>query len=305
MPPADLQRGMDGHVPPELQGDPRYQEYLRCKQGHPPSQGASASAVQPAPAASHLPLTATDFVPARPGHPAIDQAIDGMSLTVEQRQQLRAQVDEAFRRVASQFRANNVAVSVAIAYATSLTTLNGQQVSAQQSQELIYAVNDQLARNSQFATLSAQQKQDESDRLIFQSVIISVLRDGASDSPESKQKAEELSRIVLRQFGGNESAATPQKNRVVLGLKLAPVSPAIAAAAGFHSRDGAFVQEVVPGSPAERAGIKPGDILVRIADRDVKTGRDVQDTMASLSPGAQTTVRIFRQGAQSDLAVTL
>ena len=29
MPPIDLQRGVDGHVPPELQGDPRYQEYLK------------------------------------------------------------------------------------------------------------------------------------------------------------------------------------------------------------------------------------------------------------------------------------
>jgi hypothetical protein len=32
-PPVALQRGMDGHVPPELQGDPRYQAWLRCQQG--------------------------------------------------------------------------------------------------------------------------------------------------------------------------------------------------------------------------------------------------------------------------------
>jgi hypothetical protein len=31
LPPPDLMRGMDGHVPPELQSDPRYQEWLRCQ----------------------------------------------------------------------------------------------------------------------------------------------------------------------------------------------------------------------------------------------------------------------------------
>src|SRR5438128_2436142 len=33
LPPFELQRGADGHVPPELQGDPRYQAYLRCSHG--------------------------------------------------------------------------------------------------------------------------------------------------------------------------------------------------------------------------------------------------------------------------------
>jgi hypothetical protein len=76
MPPADLQRGVDGHVPPELQTDPRYQEYLRCKQGIPPGQSAPMTAAAPSTSRiRHLPITATDFVPARPGHPAVDQII--------------------------------------------------------------------------------------------------------------------------------------------------------------------------------------------------------------------------------------
>ena len=109
--------------------------------------------------------------------------------------------------------------------------------------------------------------------------------------------------MVLRQFGSNDPAAAPPMNKVVLGVKMGPVSPAIAAAAGFHSRDGAFVIDVMPGGAAERAGIKAGDILVRIADREIKSGLDVQDTMASMSPDAVTTVRVFRQGAQSDITV--
>jgi hypothetical protein len=303
MPPADLQRGADGHVPPELQGDPRYQEYLRCKQGIPPSQGAPNSAAQQILPARHFPITATDFVPTRRGHPIADQAIDGMSITPEQRQQLHTQVDETFRHVASQFRGNNLAVAVALAYAQSVTTLNGSQMNAQQSQELLYRINDQLAQNPLFAAMSAQQKQDESDRLIYQSMIISVLRDSAAGNQQAGQQAQEMSRVMLRQFGSNDVTAAPLESKIVLGVALSDVSPAIAAAAGFDTRDGAFVVQVAPGSAAERAGIKPGDILVRVADRDIKTFHDVIDTLASMSPGQVTTMRIFRQGSQSDVGV--
>jgi PDZ domain len=227
-----------------------------------------------------------------------------MDITPEQRQQLHTQVDATFRRIASQFRGNNLAVAVAVAYAQSVTTLNGAQMNAQQSQELLYAINDQLAQNPAFATMSAQQKQDEYDRLIYQSMVISMLRDGAATNPEAGLQAQEMSRVMLRQFGSNDPAAAPPRNKVLLGVALSDVSPAIAAAAGFHTRDGAFVNQVAPGSAAEKAGIKPGDILVRVADRDIKTSHDVLDTLASMSPGQVTTMRIFRQGSESDVGVT-
>jgi hypothetical protein len=303
MPPADLQRGADGHVPPELQGDPRYQEYLRCKQGIPPSKGAPNSAAQPTLPVRHFPITVTDFVPTRPGHPIADQTIDGMSITPEQRQQLHTQIDGSFRRVASQFRGNNLAVAVALAYAQSMTTLNGSQMNQQQSQELLYGINDQLAQSPLFAAMSAQQKQDESDRLIYQSTIISILRDSAAGNPEAGQQAQELSRVMLRQFGSNDPATAPPGSKIVLGVALSDVSPAIAAAAGFHTRDGAFVVQVAPGSAAEKAGIKAGDILVRFGDRDIKTPLDLQNAVAFMNPGQVTTMRLFRQGSESDVGV--
>ena len=201
MPPVDLQRGVDGHVPPELQGDPRYQEYLRCKQGIPP-QGASTTGAPQFPVATHhLPITATDFMPARPGHPTVDEAIANMSITPEQRQQVHDGVDKAFRHIATQYRGNNLAVSVAAAYTTSMITLSGSQMTPQQIQEFIYGVNDQLAQNPQFPILSAQEKQDESDKFIFQAAIIAALQDAGRTNPEAKQQSLDLSRVVLGQFG--------------------------------------------------------------------------------------------------------
>ena len=207
LPPFELQRGVDGHVPPELQGDPRYQAYLRCRQAHPerdvrtmPQGPATASPAMPV---GHLPITATDFVPARPGHPFVDQAIAGMTaLTPEQRVQMRNGAEDMFRRVAAQFRANNLAVSVTVAYAAASLTLNGTDMNAQQTREFVFNVNDQLARHPRFASMTPLQKQTESERLIFQTFVIAVLRDLGTRDPHARQQATELARTVMKQFNG-------------------------------------------------------------------------------------------------------
>jgi hypothetical protein len=201
MPPYDLMRGFDAHVPPELQGDPRYQAYLRCMQGQRGTQD-----VRPAPGGipgvPHLPISATDFVPVQQGHPIVDRAIAGLALTPEQRLQLRNGVEEMFRRVAARYRANNIAVSAAVAYATATLAMNGADMSDQQTRELVFNINDQLGRNPRFAAMSPVQKQNESDGLILQSVIISVLREMGTRDPQARQQSLELARVVLKQLNG-------------------------------------------------------------------------------------------------------
>jgi len=202
LPPVDLQRGVDGHVPPELQGDPRYQAYLRCRQAH-PERDVRTMPQAPAAAGAHLPITATDFVPPRPGHPLVDEAIAGLAaLTPEQRMQLRNGAEELFRRVATQYRGNNLAVSVTVAYAAAALTLNGTEMNAQQARELVLAVNDQLARHPRFATMTALQKQNESDRLIYQTFVIAVLRELGTRDPQARQQATDLARAMMKQFNG-------------------------------------------------------------------------------------------------------
>lgn len=203
MPPYDLMRGTDAHVPPELQGDPRWQAYLRCMQGPPGAQSARpAQGATPLPRGPHLPISATDFVPARPGHPAVDQAMADLTLTPEQRMQLRKAVDEMFRLVAARYRGNNVAVAVAVAYATATLVASGADMNDRQIQDLVFTVNDTLARNPRFAAMSAMQKQNDADGLIFQSVIITVLRELGVRDPQARQKSVELARVVLKQLNG-------------------------------------------------------------------------------------------------------
>jgi hypothetical protein len=203
MPPFELQRGADGHVPPELQGDPRYQAYLRCRQAQEgPQSVRSAPGAPPLPAGPHLPITATDFMPVQQGHPMVDQAIANLTITPEQRLQLRNGVEEMFRQVAARYRGNNLAVSVAVAYSTAMLALNGFDMNPQQTRELVFSVNDKLVRNPRFAAMSPAEKQNDSDRLIFQSVIILVLRDMGTRDPQARRQSIELARVVLKQLNG-------------------------------------------------------------------------------------------------------
>jgi hypothetical protein len=199
MPPYELQRGPSGVVPPQLQGDPRYQQYLRCRQGqaNPQSVRTTPGAAPSFPAAQHLPLAATDFVPARNGHPIVDQAIADMPIALEQRR-LRDAIELMFNRVATQYRGNNLAVSAAVAYSTALLTLNGAQLNAQQTRELVFGVNDKLAGGPQFALMSSAERQNRSDSLLFQAVMINVLREVGQRDRQARQQAIELSRVVMQ-----------------------------------------------------------------------------------------------------------
>ncbi len=107
-----------------------------------------------------------------------------------------------FRRVAAGYRGNNVAVAVAVAYATASLALNGVEMSDAQTRALIRDVNDRLARNPGFAAMSAVDRQNETDRLIYQSVVIAVLRDIGQRDPQARQQSMMLAQVVLKQLNG-------------------------------------------------------------------------------------------------------
>jgi serine protease Do len=59
---------------------------------------------------------------------------------------------------------------------------------------------------------------------------------------------------------------------------------------------GAFVAEVTPGSPAAKAGVKPGDVITKLAGRDVSTAADVVELVSSHRIGDEVAVTLFREG---------
>ena len=73
----------------------------------------------------------------------------------------------------------------------------------------------------------------------------------------------------------------------------------------YGFKNGVLVQQVEPGQPADKAGIKAGDVIVTIDGRSIKDGDDLVNEIASRRPGSSIRVGYLRDGKQSDTTVTI
>ena len=81
------------------------------------------------------------------------------------------------------------------------------------------------------------------------------------------------------------------------------LSGAVGRVYGF--KNGVLVQEVTPGGPSDKAGIKPRDIIISIDGRAIKDGNDLVADIASRRPGSSARIGYVRDGKQIDTTVTI
>ncbi|MCL1890975.1 MAG: trypsin-like peptidase domain-containing protein [Coriobacteriia bacterium] len=90
-----------------------------------------------------------------------------------------------------------------------------------------------------------------------------------------------------------------------LGVTLQTVDSSTADQLGVKATSGVYVDEVVQGSPADRAGIKPGDVIVAINGKPIKTATELIIDVRGLLVGEKVTLGIMRGSQTLDLEVTL
>jgi serine protease Do len=89
-----------------------------------------------------------------------------------------------------------------------------------------------------------------------------------------------------------------------IGIQFRPgLSGAVNRVYGF--KNGVLVQLIQPGGPAEKAGLKAGDIITNIDGRSVKDGDDLVNEIASRRPGSTIRLGYLRDGKQADTTVTI
>ena len=93
--------------------------------------------------------------------------------------------------------------------------------------------------------------------------------------------------------------------RGYLGITIGDLSPELAAQFGLKQGGGALIEDVASGGPAEKAGLKRGDVVQQIDGRAVDAVNALQVKVASLAPGSQVNLKIFRDGKPLDLKATL
>jgi serine protease Do len=105
-----------------------------------------------------------------------------------------------------------------------------------------------------------------------------------------------VAKDVLRQLGDRGTVV-----RGYLGVAVTPVTPETREAARLPDARGALVAEVVPGSAAASAGVKPGDVIVRFQGEDVADPRELTRRVAATPPGTTVKLEVARPGGTATL----
>src|SRR5262249_28064397 len=79
----------------------------------------------------------------------------------------------------------------------------------------------------------------------------------------------------------------------------------LATAMKLNVRKGALVGDVEPNSPAARAGLQPGDVIVELNGKPLTDSRELRLAVSSLAPGTAIKLRALRNGQTKDLTMTL
>ena len=109
-----------------------------------------------------------------------------------------------------------------------------------------------------------------------------------------------MARNVMDQLVKNGKVTRGQ-----LGVRIQPVTEDIAASLKMNDARGVIVSQVQPGSPAEGAGLKRGDVILALNGNVVSDSNSFRNDIAGTPPGRTVTLRIWRGGSEQELRATL
>ena len=99
--------------------------------------------------------------------------------------------------------------------------------------------------------------------------------------------------------------ATGRVQRGRLGVQIDQVTKEVAESLGLSKAQGALVRGVEQGSPAEKAGIEPGDIILKFEGKVIEKSSDLPRMVGNVKPGTRSTVQVWRRGSLKDMPISV
>lgn len=90
-----------------------------------------------------------------------------------------------------------------------------------------------------------------------------------------------------------------------LGVSIQEITPELAKSFGLKDAGGALVSDVVPGSPAEKAGLKRGDVIAEFNGKPIKEHRELPRIVSLMPPGESVSFKVIRDGKEETVSATI
>jgi serine protease DegQ len=90
-----------------------------------------------------------------------------------------------------------------------------------------------------------------------------------------------------------------------IGVEPQDITPELANSFGLAKTSGTIIAGILKGGPADKAGIKPGDILISVDEKSVTDTTSMLNVVAQLTPGEKTKLTILRKSRESMIEVTV
>ncbi|MFL2555399.1 MAG: DegQ family serine endoprotease [Gammaproteobacteria bacterium] len=96
---------------------------------------------------------------------------------------------------------------------------------------------------------------------------------------------------------------TGEVKRGFLGVSIQDISPSLAEAFGLDKKNGALVNKVLKDSPADKAGMRAGDVVISIDGKKIRNANDVRNRIGLLPVGKKIKFKLLRDGKELELVV--
>lgn len=102
-----------------------------------------------------------------------------------------------------------------------------------------------------------------------------------------------------------ELIARGKVSRGWLGVSIQALTPELAKSFGAKDSEGVLISDVVPDSPAAKAGLQPGDILLEFEGKRMEGPADLQRAVGLTRPGTASTIKIWRDRSEKTLEIRI
>ena len=90
-----------------------------------------------------------------------------------------------------------------------------------------------------------------------------------------------------------------------IGVQIEPVTKEIAESIGLGKAQGALVNRIEPGAPADKAGLEAGDVIIKIDGKLIDKSSDLPRLVGNTKPGTKSMLTVFRRGATKELSIVI